>query len=132
MRHLNRVKKLGRSKAHRELMIINQVKTLLRYGTLKTTKAKLKVAVSRADSLLSKVMSKDEKVAIRIVEKNLKDKEFAKFVVKDLKGKLPDKQSGFFNIYKLDFRKGDNADMALAKLIFKKNKKDENKTNKKK
>ncbi len=133
MRHLKATKKLGRKKSARESMIIGQIKTLLKHGKLETTLAKLKVTVAKADSLLSKVVNqKDEKSLEHYLERKLKDKKFAKFILTELKDKLPEKKSGFFRIYKLDFRKGDNAEMALAKLILKDTKKHEDKSNKKK
>lgn len=117
MRHQYKVKKLGRDKPARESMIISQAKTLLKTGKLTTTTARAKVTASFVDSLLSKVVTLDNTQAERYVEQKLRDKDFAGYVVGTLKPLVNQKQTGFTSSYKMDFRKGDNADMSMLVLI---------------
>jgi len=135
MRHRVRTSKLSRPKSARESMIISQAKTLLKNDKLVTTRAKMKVTVQFVDGLLAKVVKFDEIKALRYVEKALKDKEFAGFVVKELKPKFGKRTSGFIRVLKLENRKGDDAKMALGLLLIEKKdkkskKKNENKSNK--
>lgn len=123
MRHQNKVSKLRRPKQARDLMIINQVKSLLKEGQIKTTEAKAKVTKSFTDSLLAKLVDMDEKQAFRFAESKLKNKKFAEYLVGDIKPKL-EKATSYTKKYKLENRKGDNAKMTMLELInYKKSKK---------
>lgn len=127
MRHQNKVKKLGRDKSSRESMIISQAKTLIKHGKLTTTTARAKVTSAFVDKLLSKAVGMDDKVGRYFLEQQIKDKDFAKFIIEDIKPLIPSKASGFISSYKLDFRKGDNADMTMLTLLTEKRKKSKSK-----
>ncbi len=129
MRHNYKVKKLGRQKDHRDMLVINQFKTLVQYGKLETTEQKAKVVAGFADKILSRLAKLDNERALQLLESKLKNKKFTKYLVEEIKPVL-DREFGFVRKYKLETRKGDNASMMLLELIKKEQK--SKKSNKKK
>lgn len=123
MRHQNKVKKLGRDKSAREAMIISQAKTLIKHGKLTTTTARAKVTSAFVDKILAKAVSMEDQVAKYFIEQQLKDKDFANYVVEEVKPLVAKRASGFTSSYKLDFRKGDNSDMTMLVLLKEEDKK---------
>lgn len=133
MRHQNRVKNLRRKKSARESLIISQAKTLLETGKLTTTQSKARVTRQFVETFLAKASKFDSQRELeRYVDQAFKSKKFANKYIDQIRDNIAKKDSGFVNIYKLEYRKGDNADMALLKLDTKAKTKADNKKTKSK
>lgn len=113
------VKKLGRTRSHRDSLIKNQLRTLFESGILRTTTPKAKVIKSKAEALLSS-MGKGEvslitrrKLLIALGNSTLvgKSLEYAKKSVTGVR------------VVKIGFRSGDNAQVGRVELIGFKTKK---------
>jgi len=107
------VKKLGRKKSHRELMIQNQVRTLFNNGILKTTTEKAKVVKSVVQSLLSDMEGKEITLATRRkLKKVLGNKKLAEKAIK-----YAQIEGHGVRVRKVGFRSGDNAELTRVELI---------------
>lgn len=105
-------KKLGRTKSHREALVINQIRTLFSSGVLNTTTAKAKVIKGKAQSILESVKTdldlREKKEISRVLGgRDVFDK-VAEYVKKD---------SCAVRIVKVGFRAGDNAQMSKLELV---------------
>lgn len=118
MRHGRKVKKLSRTKSHREAMQANQLKTLLQYGKIETTQAKAKALKPFVDKFLSKVAQKEARELERFVEMTFGDNKFLHIIDK-VKSQLSGESTGYTRLFKLENRKGDNSKMALLKMVYK-------------
>lgn len=100
-------KKLGRKSSHRRALIINQVRSLFKSGSVSTTTPKAKVLKANAEKFISKVnTAKDDINLVKYVRTMLGEVDHAK-VIKTLKD---DKAS--VSIMKVGFRAGDNAEVS--------------------
>ncbi len=105
-----RIKKLGRTRSHREALIANQLRTLFEYGYVRTTSPKAGVLKSRADRLIAKYsedLSFRRKIGEILGTKKLVDS-FVKYAKKDIKG---------VKIFKVGFRPGDMGEVSRVELI---------------
>ncbi len=112
----NKVKKLGRTRSHREALISNQLKTLFEYGYVKTTTPKAKVLKTRADRLISKYS--DSLSFRREIGEILGSKKLVDLYIKYAK-----KESKGVKILKVGFRPGDMSEVSRVELLNFKEKK---------
>ncbi len=124
MRHMKRVKKLGRDKEHRLSLLRNQVISLLTTGRIKTTLAKAKATRQVAERMISLALkaSKQEqperKVALRrLARKFLVDRTVTNWLFDEFPAVFNDRNGGYTRIYRLQPRRGDGADMAILELV---------------
>jgi len=112
----NRVKKLGRTKSHRDSLIRNQIRSLLTKGSIKTTSAKAKVLRSKVSKFLFRMESLnngDNKVIYnREVEAVT-----GKGTLKDNVAKVLANGNLGVSIVKIGFRDGDNAEVSKVTLL---------------
>ena len=129
-------KKLGKKKAHRELMINNLLRSLFDNNYIVTTTPKAKVLKSEASSLIEKGKKyKDEVSFRRRLEVMLGDSD----IVKKYKEYISKENAGV-SFVRVGYRDGDNAEMSRVYLLgmdkkkkkTAKKKKDETKEEKKK
>ncbi|MBD3280234.1 50S ribosomal protein L17 [Candidatus Dojkabacteria bacterium] len=132
MRHGKRINNLSRTKSSRESMIISQARSLFENKRLETTRAKAKVTKQFVDELLNNLLSKEGSELERYLGMKLKTNDLNSYLMEELKPSLDaDKTGGFTRIYKVENRKGDNAQMALLVLTSKSKSKSKTKDKKK-
>lgn len=110
-----KVKKLGRSKSHREAMLSNIASSLILNEYIVTTKAKAKACKAYIGKVIT-VGKKKSLNARRKVIKLLGDKIAADKVFDVLSDRYKDRVGGYSYMVRLGTRKGDNA--AMVKLIL--------------
>ncbi len=118
MRHRRTVKKLGRKKSHKELMIRNLVAALLKNEAVRTTEAKAKEARRLAEKLIT-WGKKGDLHSRRLAFARIRDAEVVKKVFDVLAPKFEKRNGGYTRIIKLENRRGDNAPMVLLELTEK-------------
>lgn len=115
MRHRRTVKKLGRSKSHKELMIRNLVAALLKNEAVRTTEAKAKEARKLAEKLIT-WGKKGDLHSRRLAFDNIRDGEVVKKIFDVLAAKFEKRNGGYTRIIRLENRRGDNAPMVILEL----------------
>jgi len=116
MRHLKKVKKLGRDTEHRRALLRNQVISLFTHGKIKTTLQKAKETRRWAEKMIT--LGKVGTVpARREAFKFLVDRKMVNRVFDEISPLFKDRNGGYTRIYKLWRRRGDDAQMALLELL---------------
>lgn len=109
-------RKLHRKKDNREMLIRNQVTSLLLYERIKTTLSKAKVTKSIADKIINK--AKDGSIkSRRFVHGFLLDDLAVKKLYNELVPRLKDRSSGYFRHYLLENRLGDGALAVYLEIV---------------
>ncbi len=116
MRHRKRVKKLGRDREHRLALLRNQAISLLKHGRIKTTLAKAKATRSFVEKLIT-IGKEDNFNRRRLVRRYLVDKKMTNYLFDEIAPLFKDRTGGYTRIYRLGFRKGDGAEMAILELV---------------
>lgn len=124
MRHLDKVKKLNRTKSHREALLRNLASALFTHESIKTTKAKAMALKSYAEKLITLAKKKDLH-SIRLAFSLLRNKEVVKKLFTDIGERYKDLNGGYTRVLNVGTRKGDCAQIALIELTRKKEKKEE-------
>jgi large subunit ribosomal protein L17 len=115
MRHGDKIKNLGRKKAHRDALLSNLACQLFAHKRIVTTTAKAKALRVYVEPLITK--SKENTThQRRVVFSYLQDKEAIKELFGIIAEKVAGRPGGYTRIIKLGFRPGDNADIALIRL----------------
>lgn len=109
----NGIKKLGRTKSHRDALIKNQIRSLLKAGSLKTTTPKAKVLRQKVSKFINKAVRISENKVIfnRTVEEYI-----GKGVEKTNLQKVLDSKDFSVSMVKIGFRDGDNAEVTRVSL----------------
>ena len=116
MRHGDKVKNLGRKKAHREALLSNLACQLIQHKRIVTTTAKAKALRVFVEPIITK--GKDNTThQRRVVFSYLQDKEAVKELFGAVAEKVAGRPGGYTRIIKLGFRPGDNADTAMIELV---------------
>jgi large subunit ribosomal protein L17 len=116
MRHGDKVKNLGRKKAHRDALLSNLACQLIQHKRIVTTTAKAKALRVYVEPLITK--GKDNTThQRRVVFSYLQDKEAIKELFDNVAGKVAGRPGGYTRIIKLGARPGDNAERALIELV---------------
>jgi len=116
MGHRDKVKKLGRTKSHREAMLSNMAMSLLQHRVIKTTDAKAKALRPIVDRIIS-TAKKDTLTSKRMVARTLRQKDVFKKVFNEIVPHFKDRDSGFTRVVKLGVRRGDGASMSVVELL---------------
>ena len=116
MRHGNKVNKLSRKSAHRKAMLANMACSLIEHKRINTTLAKAKALQQFVEPLITKSKT-DTTHSRRIVFKNLRSKQGAAEMFREIAPKIADRPGGYTRIIKLGNRLGDNAEMAMIELV---------------
>lgn len=109
----NGIKKLGRKKSHRDALIRNQIRSLLKAGSLKTTTPKAKVLRQKASKFINKAarISDNKVIFNRTVEQYI-----GKGIEKTNLQKVLDSKDFSVSMVKIGFRDGDNAEVTRVSL----------------
>ena len=116
MRHQRVVKKFGRSKEHRDMMMRNMVTNLILAETIKTTLPKAKEARKLAEKLVT-IARKGDLAARRLAASRLTQPKAVKKLFDKIVPGLEGRNGGYTRILKLFPRKGDAAKMVLLQWV---------------
>ncbi len=119
MRHQRKVKRLSRTKPHREAMLDNMATSLFASRMIETTEAKAKELRRFADRLIS-TAKEDTLAARRLVGKSIKDRKVLKKLFTEIAPQFKNRPSGFSRVVKLGFRRGDSAMISVVELLTEK------------
>ncbi|MCZ8343878.1 MAG: 50S ribosomal protein L17 [Leptospira sp.] len=135
MNKRNKVKQLNRSADHRKSMIQNMVISLIRHERIESSVAKLKVArsfvekvITRAkknlDSNLSGLDDKKKQETIlhntKFLYSYLGDQEIVNKLLSDLSRRYAERVGGYTRIIRLVNRQSDNTEMGILELVDRK------------
>lgn len=116
MRHQKSNRAFGRTSSHRKAMFKNMMVSLLRHELIKTTLPKAKdfrryiepmITLGKVDTLHHR----------RLAYSRLRDREMVTKLFTDIGPFYKSRPGGYVRILKADFRKGDNAPMAVVELV---------------
>lgn len=115
MRHLKKGRKLSRRRGSRAALLKNLVRSLVKYGKIRTTEAKAKEIRPMVERLIARA-KKGDLASRRMIMATVSSEELTKKIL-ELGAKYKDKNSGFTRLYKLGLRKGDKAPMVILELV---------------
>ncbi|ASS47054.1 50S ribosomal protein L17p [Candidatus Nasuia deltocephalinicola] len=116
MRHLKKRDKLGIKYSHKKSLISNLSNSLIKYEYLKITFVRAKVLKSFLEPIIT-VSKYFFNYNVRFVFKKLRNTESVLKLFKIIGPRYFFRNGGYLQIFKKGFRRGDNACLALIKLI---------------
>jgi len=116
MRHRNAGRKLGRTTAHREMLLRNLVTSLLMYEKIVTTEAKAKELRKLAEKIIT-LAKRQDLHARRQAAEVIADEKVLKKLFESIGARYKDRNGGYTRITKLDYRMGDGAPLAAIELV---------------
>ena len=116
MRHGDKVKNLGRKKAHRDALLSNMAIALITHKRIVTTVAKAKALRVYVEPLITKGKENTTHQR-RVVFSYLQDKEAIKELFSTVAEKVGGRPGGYTRVIKLGARPGDNAERAMIELV---------------
>jgi large subunit ribosomal protein L17 len=116
MRHGDKVKNLGRKKAHRDALLSNLACQLIQYKRIVTTTAKAKALRVYVEPLITKGKENTTHQR-RVVFSYLQDKAAITELFSTVAEKVAGRPGGYTRIIKLGARPGDNAETAMIELV---------------
>jgi large subunit ribosomal protein L17 len=116
MRHGDKVKNLGRKKAHRDALLSNLACQLIEHKRIITTVTKAKALRVYVEPLITKGKSNTTHQR-RVVFSYLQDKEAVTELFGNVAEKVAGRPGGYTRIIKLGARPGDNAEKAMIELV---------------
>ena len=116
MRHRKKTVKLGRSQAHRDSLLANQVCSLIEHRRIKTTLAKAKATKPLAERMLT-LGKQGDLHSRRIAISYLKHKDIVKKLFTEIAPAAADRKGGYTRIVKLGARLSDSAPMAYLEWV---------------
>jgi large subunit ribosomal protein L17 len=116
MRHQNKTVKLGRSQAHRDSLLANQVCSLIIHERIRTTLAKAKATRPFAEKMVT-LGKKGTLHARRTATAYLHQDAAVKKLFNDIAPRSATRQGGYTRIVKLGARKSDSAPMAVLEWV---------------
>jgi large subunit ribosomal protein L17 len=119
MRHQRKVKKLSRTKPHREAMMNNMATSLFAHRMIETTETKAK-ELRRITDRLIRTAKEDSLAARRQVAKTVKDRKVLKKLFTEIVPQFKNRTSGFSRVIKLGYRRGDSAMVSVVELLTEK------------
>ena len=116
MRHRLGLRKLNRTSSHRLAMLRNMTVSLLRHETIKTTLPKAKELRRVVEPIIT-LGKKPSLSNRRQAFDRLRDREMVVKLFDELGPRYATRNGGYLSILKCGFRDGDNAPMALVRLL---------------
>ena len=116
MRHRVASRKLSRHSQHRTWMFRNMLVSLLQYERIKTTLAKGKELRGWADKIIT-LGKKNNLHARRQAFALLRHEGMVKRLFDEIAPRFKDREGGYTKIYKMGWRQGDGAPLALLELV---------------
>ncbi|MDD6173497.1 MAG: 50S ribosomal protein L17 [Elusimicrobiaceae bacterium] len=106
-------RKLGKTTAHRKAMLSNMAVSIVLNEEVKTTLPKAKEVRREVEGLITLAKNGD-KLALKNA---VNDKVAYKKLVEVLSERYAKREGGYTRIYRAGIRKGDNAEVAVIKLV---------------
>ena len=116
MRHQKKTVKLGRSQAHRDALLANQVCSLIIHQRIRTTLAKAKATRPMAEKMVT-LGKKGTLHARRTAIAYLHQVDAVKKLFEDIAPRSASRAGGYTRIVKLGARKSDAAPMAILEWV---------------
>jgi len=116
MRHQKKTVKLGRSQAHRDALLANQVCSLIIHQRIRTTLAKAKAARPLAEKMVT-LGKKGTLHARRTAASYLHQDNAVKKLFEEIAPRSAARKGGYTRIVKLGPRKSDSAPMAVLEWV---------------
>lgn len=116
MRHAKLTVKLGRKAEHRNLLLANQVCSLIQHDRIKTTLAKAKAVRPLAEKMIT-LGKRGDLHARRLAFSVLRQKDVVRKLFADIAPRAGGRQGGYVRIVKLGPRLGDSAPMAYLEWV---------------
>ncbi|MEX1110871.1 MAG: 50S ribosomal protein L17 [Chthoniobacterales bacterium] len=116
MRHQKKTVKLGRSQAHRDALLANQVCSLIIHQRIRTTLAKAKAARPLAEKMVT-LGKKGTLHARRTAAAYLHQPSAVKKLFEEIAPRSATRAGGYTRIIKLGPRKSDSAPMAVLEWV---------------
>lgn len=104
-------------KPRRESLLRSLAQSLILHEQIKTTEARAKSLKGFIDELINYAKKEDKVQAIRLLNKNLQDKNASKKLMEVIVKKYEDRNSGYTRLVKTSPRAGDNAPMVYVQLV---------------
>ncbi|MBR5741230.1 MAG: 50S ribosomal protein L17 [Firmicutes bacterium] len=109
-------RKLGRTSAHRKMMLRNLVTDLLKYGKLETTLMRAKETRRIAEKMIT-LGKRGDLHARRQAASYLLDEDVVKKLFDEIGPKYADRNGGYTRILKMGPRPGDIAEVVWLELV---------------
>ena len=116
MRHGKKIKKLGRTSAHRKATMAALSNALIEHKRITTTFEKAKALRGYVEPLINRAKS-DTVHNRRQVFRYLQDKDSVTTLFGEVAEKIADRPGGYTRVVKLGRRQGDGAEVALIELV---------------
>lgn len=116
MRHRRAGRKLGRTTAHREMMMRNLVTSMVLYEKIITTATKAKELRRVAEKLVT-LAKRGDLHARRQAAEVLNDEKALKKLFEAIGARYGERNGGYTRITKLDYRMGDGAPLAAIEFL---------------
>lgn len=116
MRHGNSGRSLSRTSSHRKAMFKNMMVSLLKHELIKTTLPKAKELRRFVEPIIT-LAKEDTLHRRRLAYTRLRDREIVQKLFAEIGPFYKKRPGGYLRILKCDFRKGDNAPMAIVELV---------------
>jgi large subunit ribosomal protein L17 len=116
MRHGNSGRNLSRTSSHRKAMFKNMMVSLLKHELIKTTVPKAKELRRFIEPMIT-LAKEDTLHRRRLAFDRLRDKDMVQKLFTELGPFYKTRPGGYLRILKCNFRKGDNAPMAVVELV---------------
>jgi large subunit ribosomal protein L17 len=116
MRHRKKTVKLGRSSAHRDALLANQVCSLIEHQRIKTTLAKAKAVRPLAEKMVT-LGKRGDLHARRLAAGELGQKDAVKKLFAEIAPRAAARKGGYTRIIKLGPRNSDSAPMAYIEWV---------------
>lgn len=118
MRHSKQKFRLGRFSSLRKATLVSLSRALVKYESIKTTKAKAKAVLATCDRLIT--YAKEGSIAKRrLAFSILKDETLVKKLFDAIAPRYKDIKGGYTRIIPLKFRRGDGAELVIFELTKK-------------
>ena len=115
MRHRKAGRKLGRTTAHREMLLRNLLTSLFHYEKIVTTEAKAKELRKLADKVIT-LAKRGDLHARRQAAEVVQDEDVLKKLFDSIGSRYKDRNGGYTRLTKLEYRMGDGAPLAAIEL----------------
>lgn len=116
MRHLKKTLKLGRSGAHRDAMLANQVSSLVLERRIQTTLTKAKATRSLAEKMIT-LGKQGTLAARRKAISTIKNEKAVKMLFDEIAPGYAERAGGYTRITKLGPRMSDGSEMAVIEWV---------------
>lgn len=116
MRHRKKTVKLGRTTAHRDALLANQVCSLIEHSRIKTTLAKAKAVRPLAEKMVT-LGKRGDLHARRLAASALGQKDAVKKLFAEVAPRAAERKGGYTRIIKLGPRQSDSAPMAYIEWV---------------